>query len=111
MTDMPDNTAEPPPGATAGQLPYGGDTYAILGACFAVYTDKGCGFLEAVYQECLEIELRARGIPFVAQEALWTSVESMESRLGGCHFSGHTGPDFSAKLVHLAFRPRSSTSA
>jgi N-acetylneuraminic acid mutarotase len=28
-----------------------------------------------------------------------------------CHFSGHTGPDFSAKLVHLAFRPRSSTSA
>jgi hypothetical protein len=22
-----------------------------------VYKDKGCGFLEAVYQECLEIEL------------------------------------------------------
>jgi hypothetical protein len=23
---------------------------------FEVYTEKGCGFLEAVYQECLEIE-------------------------------------------------------
>lgn len=31
-------------------------TYSILGACFEVYREKGCGFLEAVYQECLEIE-------------------------------------------------------
>jgi GxxExxY protein len=30
--------------------------YAIVGACFEVYKDKGCGFLEAVYQECLQIE-------------------------------------------------------
>ena len=33
------------------------ESYAILGACFAVYKDKGCGFLEPVYHECLEIEL------------------------------------------------------
>ena len=33
------------------------EAYAIIGACFEVYNDKGCGFLEAVYQECLEIEL------------------------------------------------------
>ena len=32
------------------------ETYKILGACFEVYKEKGCGFLEAVYQECLEID-------------------------------------------------------
>ncbi len=36
-----------------------------MGACFEVYNDKGCGFLEAVYQECLEIELGLRGLPCV----------------------------------------------
>ena len=30
----------------------------------------GCGFLEAVYQECLEKELSKQGIPFVAQREL-----------------------------------------
>ena len=37
-------------------LIYKDECYAIMGACFAVYKDKGCGFLEAVYQECMEIE-------------------------------------------------------
>lgn len=45
-------------------------TYAIIGACFEVYNQMGCGFLEAVYQECLEIELRLREIPFIAQKEL-----------------------------------------
>ena len=39
------------------------ETYGILGACFEVYKEKGCGFLEAVYQECLEIEFRLRNLP------------------------------------------------
>ena len=39
------------------------ETYDILGACFEVYKNKGCGFLEAVYQECLEIEFGLRGLP------------------------------------------------
>ena len=39
------------------------ESYAIMGACFEVYRDKGCGFLEAVYQECLEIEFAHRQIP------------------------------------------------
>jgi GxxExxY protein len=39
------------------------ETYQILGACFEVYTEKGCGFLEGVYQECLEIEFALRGVP------------------------------------------------
>ena len=53
--------------SNSNALIYSQECYDIMGACFAVYTDKGCGFLEAVYQECLEIELMARGIPFVAQ--------------------------------------------
>ncbi len=43
------------------------ETYQILGACFEVYKNKGCGFLEAVFQECLQIEFQLRGIPAVAQ--------------------------------------------
>jgi GxxExxY protein len=39
------------------------ETYAILGACFEVYKEKGCGFLEAVYQESLGIEFELQGIP------------------------------------------------
>ena len=46
------------------------ESYAIRGACFEVYTDKGCGFLEGVYQECLELEFRSQNIPFVTQPTL-----------------------------------------
>jgi GxxExxY protein len=49
------------------------ETYAIRGAVFEVYRVMGCGFLEAVYQECLEKELVKRGVPFVAQEELQIS--------------------------------------
>ncbi len=45
-------------------------TYRILGACFEVYNDKGCGFLEPVYQECLEIELEIQSIPFEPKKPL-----------------------------------------
>ncbi|HLP25527.1 MAG TPA: GxxExxY protein [Acidobacteriota bacterium] len=38
-------------------------TYKILGACFEVYREKGCGFLEGVYQECLEFEFELQGLP------------------------------------------------
>src|SRR5206468_6434289 len=46
------------------------ESYKIIGACFEVYREKGCGFLEAVYQECMEIELRLQGIPFIARKPL-----------------------------------------
>jgi GxxExxY protein len=44
--------------------------YSIRGALFEVYKEKGCGFLEDVYQECLEIELELQEIPFEAQYLL-----------------------------------------
>jgi GxxExxY protein len=46
---------------------YKDEGYQILGACFDVYTEKGCGFVEPVYQECMEIELAMRKIPFESQ--------------------------------------------
>ena len=46
------------------------ESYAIMGACFEVYKEMGCGFLEAVYQECLEYELADRKIPFISKPPL-----------------------------------------
>jgi len=43
------------------------ESYAILGACFEVYKEKGCGFNEAVFHECLELEFALRAIPFKSQ--------------------------------------------
>ena len=43
---------------------YPDESYALMGACFHVYKAMGCGFLENVYQEYLEIEFEEQGIPF-----------------------------------------------
>lgn len=45
----------------------------IIGACFEVYNDKGCGFLEPVYQECLGIEFEHQRIPAIAKPSLTLS--------------------------------------
>ena len=49
------------------ELIYKDESYTIIGACFAVDKDKGCGFLEPVYHECLEIELEFQRIPFLSK--------------------------------------------
>src|SRR4051812_28195111 len=51
-------------------LIYPEESYAIMGACFDVYNDKGCGFHEPVYHDCMEIELGLRGISFVHEPPL-----------------------------------------
>ena len=63
------------------------ETYRVRGACFEVYREKGCGFLEPVYQECLEIELRLQGIPFVARKPLALDYK-------GCPLRSQYEPDF-----------------
>ncbi len=52
------------------KLIYPEESYAIMGACFNVYKDKGCGFTEPIYQECMEIELEYQAIPFHAQKRM-----------------------------------------
>ena len=49
---------------------YRDEAYRIQGAVFEVYRVMGCGFLEPVYQECLEREFAMRAIPFVSQQEL-----------------------------------------
>jgi GxxExxY protein len=51
-------------------LIYKEECFRIVGACFEVYKDKGCGFLEPVYQECMEIELAIQEVPFVPKRSL-----------------------------------------
>jgi GxxExxY protein len=46
------------------------ESFEIMGACFEVYKEKGSGFVESVYQECLEMEFDDRKIPFKAQVEL-----------------------------------------
>ena len=52
------------------ELIYKEQVYKIQGAVFEVNREMGRGFLEAVYQECLERELNAREIPFESQKEL-----------------------------------------
>jgi GxxExxY protein len=49
---------------------YSQESYKILGACFEVYKEKGSGFLEPVYQECLEFEFELQGILYLPQQRL-----------------------------------------
>ena len=51
-------------------LLYREECYKIIGSCFEVYNNLGSGFLENVYQECLEIEMRNQKIDFISQKEI-----------------------------------------
>ncbi|EKJ86916.1 GxxExxY protein [Leptospira meyeri] len=53
-----------------GELIYEEESFKIRGAFFQVYKEMGSGFLESVYQECLEMELKKIQIPFQSQPEL-----------------------------------------
>lgn len=55
-------------------------SYAINGAAMNVYNALGHGFLEAVYQEALELEFIKRGIPYEREKELKIFYEGKELR-------------------------------
>jgi len=55
------------------EIIYKEESYAIIGTCFEVYKEKGCGFLEPVYQECLGIEFEYQRIPAIPKPSLTLS--------------------------------------
>ena len=60
-------------------LIYKEEVYKIVGAAKEVYNQLGPGFLEAVYQEALEIEFKCREIPFRSQSEI--SISYKDHRL------------------------------
>lgn len=59
---------------------YKEEGYKLLGAAFEVYNDRGYGLGEEFYQECFEIELELRGIPFTAKQELRCFYRAANSR-------------------------------
>ncbi|MCQ2265899.1 MAG: GxxExxY protein [Bacteroidales bacterium] len=51
-------------------LIYSNESFAIRGAVMKVYNTLGCGYLVAVFQEVLAIELEKRNIPFEREKEL-----------------------------------------
>ncbi len=49
---------------------YKEEVYHIIGCAMEVHRTLGCGFLEAVYQEALEIEFQKQGIPCHREKVL-----------------------------------------
>jgi GxxExxY protein len=72
-------------------------TYAIIGAAMEVHRQLGCGFLEAVYQESLALELGLRQIPF--QREVELPVFYKGQRLSTCYRADFIGYD--AVVVEL----------
>ena len=57
---------------------YKEECYKVIGAAMQVYNTLGAGFLEAVYQEALEIELSKRDIPFEREKELTITYDGIQ---------------------------------
>src|SRR5436309_3613655 len=86
------------------EIVYKKESYAIIGACFEVYNEKGCGFLEPVYQECLGIEFEYHRIPAIAKPSLVSALTD-EHRAQLLNYLHATGFD-SGLLVNFGHYPK-----
>ncbi len=61
---------------------YEREGYALIGVAMEVYNQMGPGFLEEVYQECMELELEDRQFPIESQEmmGLWFKGKKLKKR-------------------------------
>ena len=46
------------------------ESYKIIGACMEVHKKLGCGFLESIYSEALELEFKKANIPYEREKKL-----------------------------------------
>jgi GxxExxY protein len=65
---------------TNGDLLFREEVFNLVGAAMAVHSHFGPGFLEAVYEEALGLELNARNIPFQSQVPLRLTYRGRELR-------------------------------
>mgnify|MGYP000396400529 FL=1 len=79
------------------------ESYQIMGAAFEVYKDKGSGFLEAVFQECLAIEFEEQEIEFVEIKAVKTL--SDEHRAQVINYLKATGKELGI-LINFGHYPK-----
>lgn len=49
---------------------YKDETYKIIGCAMRVHAELGCGFLEAVYQEALEVMFQMEHVPYLREPIL-----------------------------------------
>ena len=55
---------------TNGNFLFKSECYKIIGCCMDVHSNLGCGFLESVYQEALELELIRNSIPYEVESQI-----------------------------------------
>jgi GxxExxY protein len=59
---------------------YKEETHKIIGAAMTVHRFFGCGFTEKVYQDALEQEFRALGIPYLREPSLHANYRGVQLR-------------------------------
>ena len=54
------------------------ESHKIIGAAMAVHRYFGCGFTEKVYQDALEIEFQAQGIPYHREASIFAEYHGQQ---------------------------------
>lgn len=67
MNPPPSESPAPGPSESRPPLLHRDVTHVILGAFYAVHTELGFGFLEAVYKNAIAVLLRNAGVPFARE--------------------------------------------